>query len=219
MIRLSGIVLAALAATTALAGDNATTTATSGSAVMVPAAMVGQQAPAFTLSDPAGKKVSLSDYKGKYVVLEWVNFDCPFVKKHYAPKSMQTTQAQWTKQGVIWLSICSSAMGKQGNFEGSALTDRIKAEAINSSSYLLDADGAVGMAYGAKTTPHMFVIAPDGKLIYTGAIDDKASADQADLAGATNYVVEALKASMAGKEVAVKSTQSYGCSVKYAAKK
>jgi peroxiredoxin len=219
MFRFSGIVLAGIVATAAIAGENAVTTAPAAVPAVATVAMVGQPAPAFTLTDASGKKVSLADYKGKYVVLEWVNFDCPFVKKHYGAKAMQATQAQWTKQGVTWLSICSSAPEKQGYFAGSALTDRIKTEAINSTSYLIDADGSVGMAYGAKTTPHMFVIAPDGNLIYTGAIDDKASADPADIASATNYVSEALKASLAGKEVAVKATQSYGCSVKYAAKK
>jgi hypothetical protein len=216
MFRASALFITTLLATSIFAEDKAANPPVATPAVM---AAVGQAAPAFTLVDAAGKTHNLSEYKGKFVVLEWVNFDCPFVRKHYGAKSMQATQANWTKQGVIWLSICSSAPGKQGHFEGSTLTDRIKTEAIHSTAYLIDTDGAVGLLYGAKTTPHMYVINPEGTLVYIGAIDDKASADPADLAGATNYVSAALTSAMAGKDVAVKATQSYGCSVKYAVKK
>lgn len=219
MFRFLSVLFLGVVASASFAGDNTVTSASSAVAAVTSVAVVGKAAPTFTLADASGKKHSLADYKGKYIVLEWTNFGCPFVRKHYDSKSMQTTQEQWTKQGVIWLSICSSAPGKQGHFEGSMLADQIKTEGIRSTAYLVDADGSVGLQYGAKTTPHMFVIAPDGNLIYAGAIDDKASADKADIAGSTNYVTEALKASMAGKEVSVKATQSYGCSVKYATKK
>lgn len=179
------------------------------------AAVVDQPAPNFTLTNVAGKTVSLSDYKGKFVVLEWVNFDCPFVKKHYGSKNMQTLQATFAKKEVVWLSICSSAKGKQGHFEGKDLTERITQEAHAASSYLIDGDGAVGRMYGAKTTPHMFVINPEGTLIYAGAIDDKPSANPDDIKTSQNYVQLALDAAMAGKPVATKASAPYGCGVKY----
>jgi peroxiredoxin len=178
-------------------------------------AAVGQKAPEFTLTDAAGKKHSLADYKGKYVVLEWVNFGCPFVRKHYDSKNMQGLQARWTGQDVVWLSICSSAQGKQGYYEGEALTKQLQKEGVKSTAYLIDADGVVGRKYEAQTTPHMYVIDPQGLLIYAGAIDDRPSAKPEDIAGAVNYVSEALAQARAGKPLSTSWTKSYGCSVKY----
>lgn len=175
----------------------------------------GAMAPDFTLSDAAGKSHTLSSYKGKWVVLEWVNYDCPFVKKHYGSGNMQMLQKAALDKGAVWLSINSSAPGKQGHFEGAALAKRIAEAKAVPAAYLIDADGKVGMEYKAKTTPTMFVINPEGKVVYAGAIDDKASTDQEDVATARNYVTAALDAGMAGKVVQIASTQSYGCGVKY----
>lgn len=179
------------------------------------AAKVDSPAPAFTLKDSNGKEHSLEDFKGKYVVLEWVNYDCPFVRKHYRSGNMQKLQTAYTDKDVVWLSICSSAPGKQGHFEGEDLTARIAEEKAVPTAYLVDADGSVGKEYDAKTTPHMYVINPEGVLIYAGAIDDKASTDVDDVRGAKNHVAAALDAAMAGKTIAVKSSKPYGCSVKY----
>ena len=179
-------------------------------------ATVGQKAPDFTLADAGGKQHKLSEYRGKYVVLEWVNFDCPFVHKHYSSGNMQKLQAAAAESEIVWLSICSSAPGLQGYFEGDALTARIKQEGSKAAAYLIDADGAVGRIYEAKTTPHMYVIGPDGVLRYAGAIDDRPSTKTADVEGATNYVTSALEASLSGKPVETGWTKSYGCSVKYA---
>lgn len=176
---------------------------------------VGSPAPGFSLVDSEGKDHALTDFKGKFVVLEWVNYDCPFVRKHYRSGNMQNLQKEYTGKGVVWLSICSSAPGKQGYFESGDLNDRIKEEKARPSAYLIDAEGTVGKLYEAKTTPHMFVINPEGTLVYAGAIDDIASTDTDDLPGATNYVKAALDAAQAGKPVATRSTKSYGCSVKY----
>lgn len=178
-------------------------------------ATVGEKAPDFTLMDAQGKKHTLKQYAGHYVVLEWVNFGCPFVKKHYDSDNMQALQAAFTGKEVVWLSICSSAPGKQGHFEGEELAKQIEAHGSKAAAYLTDAEGTVGRAYGAKTTPHMFVIDPKGTLIYAGAIDDKPSTDKADIKGASNYVSTALDAAMAGKKVETAVTQAYGCSVKY----
>ncbi len=175
----------------------------------------GSPAPAFTLPDAAGKSHSLSDFKGKYVVLEWVNFGCPFVRKHYDSGNMQGLQKEYTGRGVVWLSVCSSAPGKQGHFEGKELTERITAEKSAATAYLVDREGTVGQAYGAKSTPHMYVINPEGKLIYAGGIDDKPSTDRDDVTTAVNYVREALDAALSGKPVTTATTRPYGCSVKY----
>lgn len=176
---------------------------------------VGKPAPAFTLKDASGAEKSLSDYKGKYVVLEWVNFGCPFVKKHYGSKNMQNLQKELTDKGVVWLSICSSAEGKQGYLAPADVEAAVKAEGSNATAYLLDTDGKVGGLYEARTTPEMYVINPEGVLIYSGAIDDKPSPDPATIDGATNYVKAALTEAMAGQPVAKATTKSYGCSVKY----
>jgi peroxiredoxin len=178
-------------------------------------ASVGAPAPAFTLTDAGGKTHSLTDFKGKYVVLEWVNFGCPFVRKHYDSGNMQELQKLYTGKGVAWLSVCSSAPGKQGYFEGKELTERIAAEKSMATAYLVDKEGTVGQAYGAKTTPHMFIINPQGTLIYAGGIDDRASTNKEDIKGSVNYVRETLDAAMNGKPVKVSTSRSYGCSVKY----
>ncbi|MFN0159449.1 MAG: thioredoxin family protein [Bacteroidota bacterium] len=183
--------------------------------VMAKNAKVDEPAPDFSLTDATGKSHKLSDFKGKYVVLEWVNYDCPFVRKHYRSGNMQSLQKEYTGKDVVWLSICSSADGKQGHFEREELTERIKEENVSATAYLIDADGSVGKTYEAKTTPHMFVIDPKGTLIYAGGIDNKPSTDKDDIAEATNYVRTTLDAAMAGKAIAVKGSKPYGCSVKY----
>ena len=175
----------------------------------------GAQAPDFTLPDANGKTHSLAGYRGKWVVLEWVNYDCPFVKKHYGSGNMQKLQADARAKGAVWLSVNSSAPGKQGHFEGAELTGRIAAAKAGPDAYLLDPEGKVGKAYQAKTTPTLFVIDPDGKVVYAGAIDDKPSTDQEDVPKARNYVRAALDAAMAGKPVETASSQAYGCGVKY----
>jgi peroxiredoxin len=179
-------------------------------------AEIGKAAPDFTLTGIDGKAYKLSDFKGKYVVLEWNNLDCPFVKKHYGSGNMQALQKKYTEKGVVWLTICSSAEGKQGYYEPAALQEKTKEQKLSSTAYLRDADGTVGRTYGAKTTPHMFIVNPEGMLIYAGAIDDKPSPDPNDIAKASNYVAACLDESMSGKAVATSSTTSYGCSVKYA---
>ncbi|MDB5048272.1 MAG: Peroxiredoxin [Fibrobacteres bacterium] len=184
-------------------------------AAAVVAPRPGATAPDFTLPDAAGKTHSLSQYRGKWVVLEWVNYDCPFVKKHYGSGNMQKLQKASRDKGAVWLSINSSAPGKQGHFEGQELAKRMADVKAQPDAYLLDPDGKVGLSYKAKTTPTMFVINPDGKVVYAGAIDDKPSTDQEDIPKATNYVQAALDAGLAGKPVATASTKSYGCGVKY----
>jgi peroxiredoxin len=176
---------------------------------------IGSPAPAFTLTDTKGKQHNLADYKGKYVVLEWVNFGCPFVKKHYESGNMQATQKKAVQKGVVWLSVNSSAKWKQGNMSAAEWNEAIAERKMASTAVLLDESGELGRTYGAKTTPHMYVINPAGVLIYKGAIDDKPTTNKDDIAGARNYVLAALDESMAGKPVSTPSTQSYGCSVKY----
>ncbi|HET6349928.1 MAG TPA: thioredoxin family protein [Candidatus Krumholzibacteria bacterium] len=179
-------------------------------------AAIDKPAPDFKLTGIDGKEYALSAFKGKYVVLEWNNLDCPFVKKHYGSGNMQALQKKYTEKGVVWLTICSSAAGKQGYYDPAALQEMTKERKVASTAYLRDPDGTVGREYGAKTTPDMFVINPEGVLIYAGAIDNKPSTDPRDIATADNYVSACLDASMAGKPVATKSTVSYGCGVKYA---
>lgn len=174
-----------------------------------------QAAPNFTLTDTNGQKHSLSDYKGKYVVLEWFNPECPFVKKHYKGGNMQILQKEYTARGVVWLVINSSARGKQGSFTPQGFNKFMTDKSASPSAVLLDTDGKVGHLYGAKTTPQMFVVNPQGVLIYQGAIDDVPSTDAADVARAKNYVRAAIDAAMEGKPVSVATTKSYGCSVKY----
>lgn len=172
-------------------------------------------APDFSVQGSDGKTHKLSDYKGQFVVLEWWNKDCPFVKKHYESGNMQALQKEYTGKKVVWLSVQSSAPKKQGNVSAEE-AKKIMAEASASpTTVLLDSSGAVGRAYEAKTTPHMFVIDPKGTLIYMGGIDDQPSADKASLKAAKNFVRMALDEALAGKPVQVASSKPYGCSVKY----
>jgi peroxiredoxin len=175
----------------------------------------GDAAPDFTLKDPSGKEHSLSGYKGKFVVLEWTNFECPFVKKHYSGGSMQALQEKFTADEVVWLSICSSGPEKQGHMTAEEAAQKIAKNDFAATAYLIDEEGKVGKEFGAKTTPHMFVINPEGKVIYQGAIDSIRSADSADIAKADNYVAQCLEAGKAGKEISVGTTKPYGCGVKY----
>ena len=178
-------------------------------------AVVDRPAPVFTLADAHGNAHALADYRGKYIVLEWVNFGCPFVGKHYGSGNMQALQHMVTSRGGVWLSICSSAPGKQGYYEGPALLKKIEEEHAAPTAYLVDAGGNVGMLYGAKTTPTIAIIDPQGVLIYEGGIDNIASTDLDDIPKATNYVKEVMNAVWEGKPAPVKNTRSYGCSVKY----
>jgi peroxiredoxin len=179
-------------------------------------AVVGQPAPAFTATDSNGKTESLGDFKGEFLVLEWTNNQCPFVGKHYGSGNMQKLQKTYTAEGVKWLSVISSAPGQQGYVDAARANALTQERGAAPTAVLLDPQGQLGRLYGAKTTPHMFVIDPKGTLIYAGGIDDRPSTDKADIQGATNYVAAALDAAMAGKPVKVASAPAYGCSVKYA---
>jgi peroxiredoxin len=181
----------------------------------IAAPSVGTQAPNFRLTDSNGKAVTLGQFKGKVVVLEWNNPGCPYVKKHYESGNMQKTQAAARKDGVVWLSINSSAAGKQGHMNRAEANAFVAAQKAQPSAYLLDHAGTVGKGYGAVTTPHMYIIDKAGKLVYAGGIDDKATANKADIAGARNHVLAALSELKAGKAVSVSSSRPYGCSVKY----
>ena len=181
----------------------------------IAAPTVGQPAPTFSGTDMHGKKVSLADLKGKYVVLEWHNQGCPFVVKHYESGNMQKLQKELTGQGAAWITVISSAPGKQGHVTAAEEEAYLKAQNATPTDVVFDEDGKIGQAYGAKTTPHMFVIDDKGTLVYAGAIDDKASTDKADVAGATNYVQAAYTEAKAGQPVKTPSTAPYGCSVKY----
>ena len=185
-------------------------------ASLLSAATVGEPAPSFTLTDLAGKSHQLADFKGKTVVLEWTNPECPFVVKHYESSgNLPATQKAATAEGVVWLQINSAAAGKQGDYDVAALQAWLAKNQAAATAYLRDRDGKVGKAYGAKTTPHLYVINPEGVLVYQGAIDSNRSTDAKDIADAENYVKSALAALKAGKPVATPSTQPYGCGVKY----
>lgn len=179
------------------------------------AVQIGKSAPAFTLRDTNGRNRSLSDFRGKFVVIEWLNHGCPFVKKHYNSGNMQKLQKDAKAKGVVWLSVVSSAPGAQGNATAAQHNAQAKEHGAVTTAILLDESGKVGRAYGAKTTPQMFVIDPKGVVRYDGAIDDKPSTDPETVKGAKNYVKAALDQARAGKKVAVPLTQPYGCSVKY----
>lgn len=176
---------------------------------------VGDPAPNFTATDSQGKAESLSQFKGKYVVLEWHNQGCPFTKKHYVSGNMQSLQKEWTAKGVVWFTVISSAPGQQGYQTPSEENSYLAEMHAAPTAVLLDADGRVGHLYSAKTTPQMIVISPEGKVIYDGAIDDKPTPDVNDIKSANNYVNDALTAAMAGKPVNPAFTRPYGCSVKY----
>ena len=179
------------------------------------AVKVGQPAPEFTLMGHDGKAYRLDDYKGKYVVLEWLNNECPFVEKHYGGDNMQKLQKTYTQKGVVWFSVISSAKGNQGYRDQKGAVETMEKRKAGPTAVLLDPTGKVGRQYGAKTTPHMFVINTQGEVVYQGAIDDQPSASKSSLKGARNYVVEALDAVMGGSKVRAPSTRPYGCSVKY----
>lgn len=183
--------------------------------MMITPVLADNVAPGFELPDVNGEQHSLEQYAGKIVVLEWTNYDCPFVVKFYSVGAMQGWQEKYTGEGVVWLIICSSAPGKQGNFTQEEWLRRMEAWNVKATAVLLDEDGTVGRAYNARNTPQMVVISADGKLLYNGAIDDKRSASSEDIKGARNYVVEILDALLAGEEFDVPETQPYGCTVKY----
>ena len=176
---------------------------------------VGSNAPEFSLPDAKGKTHALADYKGKYVVLEWFNPECPFVKKHYGSGNMQKLQKEFTDKGVVWLTIDSNAPGFEGNMTAEQASNTISSWKTHQTALLLDPEGKTGRAYGAKNTPHMFIINPEGKIVYEGAIDSKATPNPADIPASTNYVRAALDEAMAGKPVSNPNTRPYGCSVKY----
>jgi peroxiredoxin len=176
---------------------------------------VGSVAPDFSLADAKGETHSLSQYKGKYVVLEWFNPECPFVKKHYGSGNMQNLQKEFTDKGVAWMTIDSNAPGTEGNLTAEQAEKIMTAWKTHQTALLLDPDGKVGHSYGAKNTPNMVVIDPDGKIAYEGAIDSKATPNPADIPTSTNYVKAALEESLTGKPVSNPKTKPYGCSVKY----
>jgi peroxiredoxin len=176
---------------------------------------IGTNAPDFSLTDSKGKTQSVSQYKGKYVVLEWFNPECPFVKKHYGSGNMQKLQAEFTSKGVVWLTVDSSAPGLEGYLTAAQANAKMTEWKTKQSALVLDPDGKAGRSYGAKNTPHMFVINPEGKIVYEGAIDSKATPNPSDIANSTNYVKVALEESMGGKTVSNANTKPYGCSVKY----
>jgi peroxiredoxin len=193
-------ILASLATTTLLALDSPP---------------VGSAAPDFSLTDAKGQTHSLSQYKGKYVVLEWFNPECPFVKKHYGSGNMQKLQEEYTSKGVVWLTIDSNAPGSEGNMTPEQAEKVAAAWKTHQTALLLDPEGKAGRAYGAKNTPNMVVISPEGKIAYEGAIDSKATPNPSDIPNSTNYVKVALDESLAGKPVTTANTKPYGCSVKY----
>lgn len=176
----------------------------------------GTTAPDFKGTDSTGKSHSLSEYRGKYVVLEWANQGCPYDRKHYVSGNMASLQREWTAKGVVWLSVISSAPGEQGYVTPAEENAYLKTMKAAPTAALLDPQGTIGRLYEAKTTPHIFIIDPTGKLIYQGAIDDKPTTEQGDIKGARNYVSESLTNAMSGKPLQVASTRPYGCSVKYA---
>jgi hypothetical protein len=183
-------------------------------AVALANAPAGKPAPAFTVKDLAGKTVNLADYKGKTVVLEWHNFGCPFVQKHYKSGNMQALQKKYGPD-VVWLAVNSTHKGASDWMDPAPLTSELKKFGAQPAAYLVDEPGTMGMAYGAKTTPHMYIIDPAGKVVYNGAIDDKRSTNPEDVKTSKNYVAAALDELKAGKPVSVASTAPYGCTVKY----
>jgi peroxiredoxin len=176
---------------------------------------VGQPAPTFTVTDLKGKSHSLDAYRGKWVVLEWYNHDCPYTKKHYKSDNMQSLQRSYTQKGVVWFSILSSAPGKQGYRSAAEADEEVAEKKVAASFVVRDTAGVLGRQYGARTTPHLFVIDPQGVLRYAGAIDDKPTARPGDVESAKNYLKAALDAGLAGQPIAVATTQPYGCDVKY----
>ncbi len=181
------------------------------------AAALGQTAPAFTATDVAGKRVTLSELRGKTVVLEWVNPGCPYVRKHYGAANMQATQRAAVDKGVVWLAVNSTASEATDYLPPEKMAAWMREQKAAATATLMDTDGQIGRAYGARTTPHLYVIDTKGTLVYAGAIDSKPTARAADIATATNHVNQALGETLAGKPVSVPATQPYGCTVKYSA--
>lgn len=177
---------------------------------------IGKLAPDFSQTDIQGTTIRLSDYRGKFIVLEWMNLGCPFIKKHYDSGNMQALQKEVIQKGGVWLSICSSAKGKEGFLLPEDWIKACKKNNTNADAIILDSSGTVGKSYNAKTTPHMFIIDTQGILIYKGAIDDKQGTDKEEIKTARNYVREAFNNALNGKAVEPSVTKSYGCSVKYA---
>ncbi|MEJ2503388.1 MAG: redoxin domain-containing protein [Gemmatimonadota bacterium] len=176
---------------------------------------IGQAAPTFTLPDTHGQSHALEQYRGQWVVLEWLNYGCPYVSKHYRTDNIPAQQRKWTDEGVVWLSIVSSAPGAQGYYEAAQMNE-VSAEHGNAATaVLMDPEGTVGHLYAARTTPHMFVIDPEGELVYMGGIDDVPTARDEDLERATQLVDQALAQAMAGEPVSQPVSQPYGCNVKY----
>lgn len=180
------------------------------------APVIGEPAPAFDLTDANGQEVSIDALQGKPIVLEWVNFGCPFVKKYYDSGNMQKIQKQAATNGTVWISVFSSAKGEQGYVTAQEAINEMKKRDAAPAHIITDPDGTLGRLYDAKVTPHMYVIDKDGTLAYMGAIDDKPTADKADIEGARNYVVAALASLRAGAPVSPSTTKPYGCGVKYA---
>jgi peroxiredoxin len=178
-------------------------------------ARIGAPASAFSLTDSNGKTVSLADFKGKTVVLEWTNHDCPYVRKHYGGNNMQALQKKWTAQGVVWLTLISSAPGTQGYVSGVEANKLTLDRGAAPTAVVFDPSGSTGRAYGAHTTPHMYVITGDGTLVYMGGIDDKPTTRLEDLKTAKNFVDAALSEVAQGKPVSVTTSRPYGCSIKY----
>ena len=178
-------------------------------------AVIGQPAPAFSAQDANGRSVSLADFKGKHVVLEWVNPGCPYVRKHYDAKNMQATQQSAQAKGVVWLAVNSTHSGHGDYLPPARMAGWMQAQGAQATATLMDANGQIGRAYGARTTPHMYLIDPAGRLVYAGAIDSKASANPADIPGATNHVNQAIGESLAGRPLSTPATRAYGCTVKY----
>jgi peroxiredoxin len=179
------------------------------------AAQIGSQAPDFHGTDSSGKTQSLDEYRGKFVVLEWHNHDCPYTVKHYKSGNMQSLQKQWTAKGVVWFTVISSAPGEQGYVDAGAENAYMTKMEAKPTAAILDPSGVIGHLYGAKTTPNMFIIDPSGKMIYAGAIDDHATTDVSDISASKNYVSAALTEAMNGQPVQTAYTRPYGCSVKY----
>ena len=184
------------------------------SAAALASAVVGKPAPSFTVTDLDGKPAKLEDYKGKTVVLEWHNFGCPFVMKHYNSGNMQALQKKYGGD-VVWLAVNSTNKGHSDWTDPGPLGEQLKKFGAQPARYLVDEPGTMGLAYGAKTTPHMYIIDPSGKVVYNGAIDDKRSTNPADVKTSKNYVAAALEELKAGKPVSVASTAPYGCTIKY----
>jgi peroxiredoxin len=176
---------------------------------------IGAPAPDFSEKDGAGKTHALKDYKGKWVVLEWYNKDCPYVKKHYGSGNMQKLQKDATAKGAVWLTVNSGKKGKQGYLDAAGTLKQAKETGSNAAAVLVDSDSSMGKAYDAKTTPHMFVINPEGNVVYAGAIDDNDSSDPEVIPASKNYVAAALEAGMNGKPIETATSKPYGCGVKY----